>query len=193
MNAPASLAPMLCTVSVAAPVAGSMTDGAIDGPAEEATTGELGRGMRMALPSLPARRLMVLEITQAETLEPLTERADLAVAEGDVVLDPATGAATLTVHNIGARDAGPFAVPAAREGPREQAAAEVSGLPAPQGYAPSRLQVALAGLDLKPGERVVVTLDAEDALAEIAEDNNTAVLTAVAPQAVAQAMHPVAN
>ena len=109
------------------------------------------------------------------------------------VIDPATGAATLTVHNIGARGAGPFAVRVAGEGSREQAAAEVSGLPAPQGYAPSRLQVALAGLDLKPGERVVVTLDAEDAIAEITEDNNTAVLTAVAPQAVAQAMHPVAN
>ncbi len=167
-------------------------DGRIDG-GTDAEEVELGRGMRIALSPLPSRRLMVLEITQAETLEPLTERADLAVAEGDVVLDPATGAATLTVHNIGARDAGPFAVRAAREGSREQAAAEVSGLPAPQGYAPSRLQVALAGLDLKPGERVVVTLDAEDALAEIAEDNNTAVLTAVAPQAVAQAMHPVAN
>ena len=70
----------------------------------------------------------------------------------------------------------------------------VGGLAAPQGFVPSRLQVALAGLDLKPGDRVVVTLDAEDAVAEITEDNNTAVLSAVAPQAAGEAaMHPVAN
>ncbi len=69
------------------------------------------------------------------------------------VIDPATGAATLTVHNIGARDSGAFTLRVVREGREEQATMAVDGLAAPQGFVPSRLQVALAGLDLKPGDR----------------------------------------
>lgn len=166
-------------------------DGQIDDAAEPGTV-ELARGMRMPVPALQPRRPAVLEITQTEALEPITDRPDLAIGEGDLAIDPATGQATLTIHNIGARNAGPFTVRVARKGREEQTAVEIAGLPAPQGFAPSRVEVGLPGLNLSAGATMLVAVDPEDAIAEITEDNNEAVLTAATGvQQRVEGMHPV--
>lgn len=168
-------------------------DGRID-DAGETGRAELFRGARMTVPSLPPRRLAVLEITQTEALEPITARADLAVADGDLTVDPETGNVTLTVHNIGALDAGAFTVRVAKQGPGEEAVVEIEGLPAPEGFAPSRVEVALEGLELKPGDRVVAVVDTEDAVVEITEDNNSAALIAArAGEQAPQEMHRVVD
>jgi len=166
-------------------------DGRIDGAAETGRV-ELARGMRMPVPSLPPRRLAVLEITQTEALEPITGRADLAVCDRDLAIDPETGAAILTVHNIGGADAGPFTVHVSEQGADTGVDFEIAGLPAPAGFEPSTVGVPLEGMDLSPGDAVVVQVMTDQP--EITGANNRATVPLRAPEAAgAGGMHPVVD
>ena len=167
-------------------------DGQIDADAATATA-TLGRGSRMQVPELAAKTVMVLEVTQTEALDPITERADIAIGQGDLEVDPQTGAATLTVHNIGARDAGAFAVQVTKQG-AAPVTCEVASLPAPDGFTPSRVTLPLEGLQLAAGDIATVVLDEQETLVEITRDNNRVTMRAqLLGEGPPLLMHPVAD
>jgi len=151
-------------------------DGQPDGPAETVEA-ELARGWELPVGELPPRAVMLLEIMQAEALEPITERADLAVCDRDLAIDAETGAATLTVHNIGGADAGPFSVRVARQGMDGWATYEVVGLAAPEGLEPSRATIALAGPDVAGCEAIEVEIVTDQP--ELFVGNNRAIVPVV--------------
>jgi len=135
---------------------------------------ELARGSVLPVGELPPRTVMLLELTQTQALETITDRPDLAVCERDLTIDPETGAATLTMHNIGGGDAGPFTVQVAGQGLDGQAAYEVPGLAAPRGFEPSRIAIPLAGLDLAGCEAIAVAVVTDQP--ELGALNNKAVM-----------------
>ncbi len=153
-------------------------DGHLDAPAETVRA-ELARGWELPVGEVPPRTVMLLEITQTQALEPITARADLAICDRDLTIAPATGEATLTVHNIGGADAGPFTVRVARQGMDGEATYEVAGLPAPRGFEPGRVTIPLAGLDLEGCEAIAVEIATEQP--EIYAGNNRAVIPVLRP------------
>jgi len=60
--------------------------------------------------NLPPRVTMLVEVDLQQELDPITDRADLALSGADVRYDAEAGRATVVVHNIGAASAGAFTV-----------------------------------------------------------------------------------
>ncbi|MGD9495612.1 MAG: LamG-like jellyroll fold domain-containing protein [Armatimonadota bacterium] len=166
-------------------------DGQPDAPAETVAV-ELARGWELSVGELPPRAVMLLEITQTQALEPITQRADLAVCDRDVTIDAQTGAATLTVHNVGGADAGPFTVRVARQDTGAETTYQVPALAASKGLEPSRAIIPLTGLDLTGCVAIGAEIVTDQA--EIFTGNNRAVI-ALPRQAAAvpQGGHPVAD
>jgi len=166
-------------------------DGQPDGPAETVEV-ELARGWELPVGEVPPRTVMLLEIMQTEALEPITERADLAVCDRDLAIDVETGEPTLTVHNIGGADAGPFTVRVGRLGMDGEATYEVAGLAAPEGFEPGRVAIPLAGLNLAGCVAIEVEIVTDQA--EIFPGNNRAVIPVLREiDAARESGHPVVD
>lgn len=146
-------------------------DGQLDAPAAN-TQVELARGWSAPVGTLPPRTVLLLEIEQTQRLDPIAERADLAVCDRDLSIDAETGAASLTVHNIGGADAGPFTVRVARPDGGE-ATYQVAGLAAPTGFEPSRAAIPLAGLDLAGRDAIEVRIETAQPQITLANDRAT--------------------
>ncbi|MEA3400414.1 MAG: LamG-like jellyroll fold domain-containing protein [Armatimonadota bacterium] len=154
---------------------------------------------------LPPRRVMLVELRRAEALGPAGDRPDLAIGPGDLRVDPESGLGVATVHNIGGGDAGPFEVKLSpvggwperplravgdvgadeeRDDPRMQARVHVPGLPAPQGFEPSTIEVRFEGLDLREHSRVGIVVTGGDH--ELWRPNDGRSVTHSVPDAMAR-------
>ncbi|MBN1421655.1 MAG: hypothetical protein JXP34_22975 [Planctomycetes bacterium] len=122
---------------------------------------ELFRAARIPV-RLPPREVQVLACDLEEALDPLLERADLAVSWDEK--------AGITVHNIGAKEARAIAVAVVRDG-REVAREAIPSIEAPLDLLPRRVSIALAA---RPGDRIVV--DPDGKIPEISEENNIVVV-----------------
>jgi hypothetical protein len=145
-------------------------DGAMDGPAEQATV-ELARGWATPLPELPPGRVALLEVMQTERLDPIAARADLALSADDVRYDAEAGRATVVVHNIGGADAGAFTV-TVRVADRTEHEYTVPGLPAPVDLQPRTCTIETFDMTTAQAAEITVLVDAADVIAEITEENN---------------------
>ncbi|MCE9613589.1 MAG: hypothetical protein K8T26_04890 [Lentisphaerae bacterium] len=122
---------------------------------------------------LPPRQTVVMTLTQDARLEPATRRADLALAARELSVTDHTVSGV--VHNIGSADADTVEVALIDAQGTIHGQATLGALPAPLDLEPRRLPFSLQGLPSShTGWRVVV--DPADALPEITERNNTAVV-----------------
>jgi len=133
-------------------------------------TRELFRAARIPVEMGP-RKVFILQCDLEEALDPLLDRADLAISQSEVVL--AGEKVRITVHNIGAKEARAIAVAALRDG-KEVARETIEAIEAPLDLLPRRVEVSLAA---RPGDRIVI--DPDGTIPEISEENNAAIVPGV--------------
>jgi len=121
---------------------------------------------------LPAQRLMVLELKQVQALpDPRLNRPDLAISADDVTPDPANGTLSVRVHNVGAKQAGPFAVSLCDARGKALATARAPGLDWPSDLLPRTVVVRLVMAGPIPRGGAVL-VDPEQKVSEITRVNN---------------------
>lgn len=122
---------------------------------------------------LPPHAVTVIELQQEAALEPVTERADLAIAAREVQLEGTTLRGTL--HNIGGADV-MDAIVAVLDGTGRTVTRQSLGkIAAPVDLVPKRLPFTLT-LPRKPEKGWKLVLDPERRVAEIYEGNNEVAL-----------------
>lgn len=147
-------------------------DGDDDGRADSLTsenTAEVARATALPV-TLPARQVVVLELTQEEALDDIRLRPDLAVAERELSVEG--GQAVGVVHNIGGADAPIFRVTLRDAQGQTRATTDLASLAAPVDLEPKRAEFRLP-LPAGDTEDWRMVVDAEDAVAELYEGNNT--------------------
>ena len=141
---------------------------------------EIARATPLAL-TLPAKTVMVLDLEQMERLDPIEERADLALSAGEVRVEK--GVVTGVVHNIGGKDAPAFVVALLDAAGKVRARQDLGPLAAPLDLLPKRLpfRLALPAGARPAGWRVVVAAagalpGGSAGFPEITQENNVVVL-----------------
>jgi len=131
---------------------------------------------------LPGRSVYAISVRQVSPPDPggAAALADLGVAPRDVNIDAGRGEIRVTVHNIGAAKAAPTRV-TVHEGPEaggpEIGSAVLPALPAPVDLVPKALTVAIPYGGGAPPITVTVTVDPDDNVQEITEENNRVTAT----------------
>jgi hypothetical protein len=145
---------------------------------DKATPGrrlELTRGDAVDL-TLPPHAVTVIELQQEAALEPVAERADLAIAAREVKLEGTTLRGTL--HNIGSADVPDAVVAVLDTAGRTVVRQSLGRLAAPLDLVPRRLPFTLA-LPRKPEKGWKLVLDPDHRVPEIYEGNNEVALDAL--------------
>lgn len=132
-------------------------------------TVEVGRATALPL-TLPPRQLTVIDLVQAQKLDDLTRRPDLAVSPLEIRADGKTLRGV--VHSIGGKDAPQFTVALVDAQGKQQAVQTLGPLAAPTDLEPKRVEFSfpLRSATVK-GWRVVV--DPQAKLPEVYEGNNS--------------------
>lgn len=137
------------------------------------TTTELHLHRYAAIPvTVPPGVTWIVHAVQKEALDPIRERADLAVHERRITHDPRTRTLWLSVWNIGSRPSGRFEVALARSG-GVIARATVGSIAPAADFMPPSLQVAFRDIPALE-EPLDILVDPDDRVPEITEVNNTA-------------------
>ncbi len=149
-------------------------DRMIDNPGNGALT-ELRKADAIAI-RLEPKTVTILEIGLGEKLDSIFERADLAVAARECLLDGLTVSGIL--HNIGSKDAGSVTI-AVLDGSGEILLKKaMGGIEAPLDLVPRRKEFSLT-LPRKAGNNWRLTVDPDDTIPEIYEGNNSILFSAI--------------
>ncbi len=136
---------------------------------------EIARGTRVNI-DLPAHQVTVIEFTRNKELDPITDRADLALSPLDTSVD--AGTVRGVVHNIGVAAADAIQVALIGADGRTVATRNLTTIPGiGDDLEAVRVPFELKGLPAAPARwRIVV--DVDDHIPEICEDNNELVFDA---------------
>jgi len=129
---------------------------------------------------LPPRAVTVVEMTQTSPGAPLGLLPDLAAAPDDVSY--AEGKLSVTVHNVGAANAGPFSVRVEQDG-NLIGSRTLNGLDYPADLDAKTVALTF-DLPSRPASPITVTIDPQDDIREITEVNNVAIWDPHAPPLV---------
>ena len=122
--------------------------------------------------SIPSRVPLLLEVTQIKADQSPGDRPDLAVDAGRMVLKGDT--LTIPVYNIGSAPSGRFTVTVICPGGSALKTVEADSLPGSADFVPKKVDITVPGLPAKSAYHIYV--DRDDAIAEIFEENNNAVI-----------------
>jgi hypothetical protein len=124
---------------------------------------------------VPSRKEWVVDLRLKKAIDRPRDLPDLAIHARDIRHDAGSGKLMVTVHNIGATVAGPFAVGVAQHGvAKPTQSVRVEGLPAISKFEPVTREIALPVDGLKGTCRVILDVDLE--IEEIYEGNNVATI-----------------
>ncbi len=143
-------------------------DGALDAPVD-APEMELQRYSRVPI-TLPPGQVTIVEIEQVEALDPIVDRADLALSTLDTTV--ADGAVRGVVHNIGQMGADSATVALVSDQGEVIASKTLTGIPGiGADLQPARIEYELSGVPANAAGWQVV-IDREGTVEEIYEGNN---------------------
>jgi len=122
--------------------------------------------------TVPPGMTWIVHAVQKEALDPIRERADLAVDERRITHDPGTRTLRVSVWNIGSRPSGRFEVALTRPG-EVIARTRVKSIAPAAGFVPSSIPVTFRDIPALK-ESLDVLVDPDDRVPEITGVNNRA-------------------